>query len=296
MKVLSFKIPVAEKATVIVQEDKMPHFYDHLHQHPEIQISLILKGEGTLIAGNYMGLFAPGDIFWIGANQPHIFKSDPAYFTGDPALYIHALTFFFHPSQTGGELLQLPEMQQLLEMVKHSANGYRILPGNKAQLTQLFEDLFRHEGAYRLVSFIQLLDNIYSRCQLTPLSAEKSDWNFSEEEGMRMNEIYQHSIRHFHRDITLQEIAGIAHMTVPAFCRYFKKRTRKTYIHFVNELRISHACKLLKGEKDQPYAMVAYEAGFNNVTSFNRTFKAIMGHAPGAYQKRYQQTEARKTS
>ncbi|ASZ14243.1 AraC family transcriptional regulator [Chitinophaga pendula] len=287
MKVLAFKIPVAQQASVIVQEDRMPYFYDHLHQHPEIQVSLILKGEGTLIAGNYMGAFAPGDIYWIGAGQPHIFKSDPAYFAAGSTLYIHALTFFFHPTQTAAELLQLPEMQLIREMVRQSANGFRITPPHTVQLEQQFRELFRQEGVRRLMAFLDLLDTIHQQCQRTALSQEKNDWNFSEAEGVRMNEIYQHSIRHFRKPISLDEIAGIAHMTVPAFCRYFKKRTRKTYIRFLNELRISHACKLLKSDKELPFAMIAFESGFSNVTSFNRTFKDITGYAPGIYQKKY---------
>jgi len=95
MKVVQFTIPVAMENSIVVQEDIQPHFYNHLHRHNETQITWVIKGEGTLIAGNYMQRFKPGDIYIIGANQPHIFKSDPAYFDKRNKKQIHELTIFF---------------------------------------------------------------------------------------------------------------------------------------------------------------------------------------------------------
>ncbi|MBS1504715.1 MAG: AraC family ligand binding domain-containing protein, partial [Bacteroidetes bacterium] len=80
MKVLQFTIPIAHDKSVIVQHDQMQHFYPHLHRHKEAQVTWIQEGEGTLIAGNHMHVFGPGDIFLIGPDQPHLFKSNPEYF------------------------------------------------------------------------------------------------------------------------------------------------------------------------------------------------------------------------
>ncbi|HVV56218.1 MAG TPA: hypothetical protein VHC47_12870, partial [Mucilaginibacter sp.] len=62
MKVLQFTIPVAHDKSVIVQEDNLPYFYPYLHRHKEAQVTWILNGEGTLIAGNDMHPFKPGEI------------------------------------------------------------------------------------------------------------------------------------------------------------------------------------------------------------------------------------------
>ena len=76
MKVLPFKIPKPENVTLYIQEDKGKTFYDKLHQHQEIQISVILKGEGTYVIGDCVGDFKPNDLFVLGENLPHVFKSD----------------------------------------------------------------------------------------------------------------------------------------------------------------------------------------------------------------------------
>ena len=80
MKVLPFTIPVPHDHTIIVQEEVLPHFYTFLHRHAEAQITCIQKGEGTLLAGNNMHTFRNGEIYLLGPNLPHLFKSDPAYF------------------------------------------------------------------------------------------------------------------------------------------------------------------------------------------------------------------------
>ena len=80
MKVLQFTIPVADDRAIIVQEDIMPHFYPYLHRHKEAQLIWIKEGEGTLLIDNQMHPFKKNDIFLVGANQPHLFKSNPEYF------------------------------------------------------------------------------------------------------------------------------------------------------------------------------------------------------------------------
>ena len=80
MKIVKFTIPVEIDNSIHLQEDKLPYFYEHLHRHTEIQITWVINGEGTLIVGNNMQPFNSGDLFVIGANQPHLFRSDPSYF------------------------------------------------------------------------------------------------------------------------------------------------------------------------------------------------------------------------
>ncbi|MGN6420388.1 MAG: helix-turn-helix domain-containing protein, partial [Pseudobacter sp.] len=88
---------------------------------------------------------------------------------------------------------------------------------------------------------------------------------------------------HFRKDISLDDVAGIANMNKQAFCRYFKSRTQKTFVEFLNEVRISHACRLLT-ESSQPVADLAYDCGFNSITNFNRIFKEIKGISPRQFR------------
>tara|TARA_R110002050_G_scaffold60485_4_gene134130 strand:+ start:11729 stop:12040 length:312 start_codon:yes stop_codon:yes gene_type:complete len=100
-----------------------------------------------------------------------------------------------------------------------------------------------------------------------------------------MQDIFDYTMTHFHKDISLETISDVATMTKNAFCKYFKKRTNKTYFRFLNELRIEHATKLLTDETDLAIADIAYKSGFKNISNFNRQFKILKNISPNQYRK-----------
>jgi AraC-like DNA-binding protein len=104
-----------------------------------------------------------------------------------------------------------------------------------------------------------------------------------------MNDVYRYTMEHYTEHISLEQIASVAHLTVQAFCRYFKKHTRKTYIRFLNEIRINEACKKMTGNSAVAISSVAYECGFSSAVSFNRVFKQITGVSPSRYMADYRQ-------
>ena len=111
MKVLPFTIPISHDKTILVQDDIIPFFYPHLHCHEEIQLTYILKGEGTLLVGSSMHAFKANEVYLIGANVPHVFKSDASYFNS--VKEIHALTIFFNTKGKLASLFDLPELKNV---------------------------------------------------------------------------------------------------------------------------------------------------------------------------------------
>ena len=100
-----------------------------------------------------------------------------------------------------------------------------------------------------------------------------------------MQNVFEYTMSHFTEDITLSEISNIANMTKNAFCKYFKRRTNKTYFKFLNELRVEHASNLLLSVNDFSVAEIAYQSGFNNISNFNRLFKSIKKESPSMFRK-----------
>jgi len=98
----------------------------------------------------------------------------------------------------------------------------------------------------------------------------------------RFDRVHRYMIEHFRDDPGLEDVARLAGMTPSSFCKYFKKRTTKTYLGFLNEIRIGHACKLLLEDR-MTIAGVCYESGFNNVSHFNEQFRKVKGMTPGQY-------------
>jgi AraC-like DNA-binding protein len=283
MKVLPFTIPASHDKTILVQEDIFPYFYPHLHRHEEIQLTLILKGEGTLLVGNTMHSFSPNEVYLIGANMPHVFKSDASYFAPGSTKEIHALTIFFNIKGKLGSLFDLPELKNVYTFFSQHFSGFRIPEQAFADISVRILSIKYATGMDQLMQFFQLLKSLSGLENTSPLSPDVQPKNFSDHEGMRISNIYNFIMQHYHRDLTLEDVAAAAFMTPQAFCRYFKKHTRVTFVTFLNDIRINEACKKLIDGAYDSVSSVAFDCGFNSITNFNRVFKSTTGKSPREY-------------
>jgi AraC-like DNA-binding protein len=289
MRVIEFTIPVAMENSIVVQEDKLPHFYNHLHRHNEAQITWVISGEGTLIAGNYMRRFKPGDIYILGANQPHIFKSDPAYFDKKNKKQVHNLTIFFNPDILFQTVLNLPETKTIKKFIEGITYGLQVPAAEQKKITTEMMNVTNSKQGFRLAAFIHMLQIMTMMKEWKTLATISAEYSFSDQEGLRMNDVYQYTMAHYAENIKLKQVADVAYLTPQAFCRYFKKHTRKTYIAFLSEIRISEACKkIIAGDFDS-ISSIAYDTGFSSAVSFNRVFKKITGKSPRQYLREYNQ-------
>jgi len=283
MKVLPFTIPPSQDKTILIQEEIQPHFYPYLHRHEEIQLTLILKGEGTLLVGSIMHSFKENEVYLIGANIPHVFKSDASYFSPDNEKEVHALTIFFNTKGKLASLFDLPELKSVYSFFSSNYSGFRIPQNSFADISGKILAIQYSNGLDQLMQFFQLLRSLSTLENIDALAPEVQLQSFSDYEGLRISNIYNYIMQHYNRDITLEEVAAAAFMTPQAFCRYFKKHTRVTFVTFLNEIRINEACKkLIEGSYDS-VSSVAYDCGFNSITNFNRVFKSTTGKSPRQY-------------
>ncbi|MGZ3944392.1 MAG: AraC family transcriptional regulator [Mucilaginibacter sp.] len=288
MKVLQFTIPVAHDKSIIAQQEDMPYFYPHLHRHNEAQVTWIQEGEGTLIAGNNMHAFQPGEIYYIATDQPHLFKSAPEYFLPDSKKRVRALTIFFDPNGSLASLFSLPEMRAFKDFIRQYSQGFQVPSDYTSKVSRGMLDIQNAGGADQVIQFLQLL-RILSSMKVNPVPLSDFDLSpgINETEGIRISNIYNYILQHYSTTITLDDVAREACMTPQAFCRYFKKHTRQTFVAFLNQTRINEACKKLTGNKYESISVVAYKCGFNSITNFNRVFKSIIGYSPREYLESY---------
>ncbi len=277
MKIFPFKIPKPNNDALVYQEDIEDVFYDKLHQHEEIQVSFIAEGSGTLIVGDGVNQYNKGDVIVIGSNLPHVFKSEVS---NEKSVM---LSLFFTKDSFGENFFDLEELYLSSKFFNRSENGFRAI-SHKQKLRDYFMDL---KDSTKLELFILLLKIIemLSKCKAKSLSTFVYEKQYSDIEGHRMRDVFEYTMSHFMEGISLNQISDSAAMTKNAFCKYFKKRTNKSYFTFLNELRIEHACKLLMANDDQSIAAIAEQSGFNNISNFNRQFKAIKKHSPSMFRK-----------
>ncbi len=278
MKVYPFKIPKTENDSLIYQEDRVITFYDKLHQHEEIQISLVEKGEGTLIVGDTINYFSAGDILVIGSNIPHVYRNDAL--DDSPAFMI---SLFFTRISFGSSFFDLPEFNDVQKFFMASESGFKAL-SDKEHLRTLFLQLQNQNKLERFIGFVQIL-KILAGVEKKVLSSFINKKRYTDNEGKRMRDVFEYAINNFDQNISLEKIADIANMSKNAFCRYFKQRTNKTFFQFLIEIRIENACKFLLKNHELSIGEISTKCGFQNISNFNRKFKEIKGVTPSQYRR-----------
>jgi len=286
MKALPFKIPKTEQQSIRVQVDEGPHFYDKLHYHPEWQLTAVEEGRGTLYIGSSFTSFQEGSVFLVGSNVAHLMRNEPIYFEANSP-QVRAVSLFFHQHSLGQDFFELPELLSVKEVLNNSDRGILFKPDLSKVLHQHILACQQQQGLERFQLFVQILGLISQKENFSYLNAHPINASRREVDGQRLDEVFQFSFNHFSRKIELQEVAQVANLSVSQFCRYFKTHTSKTYIQFLNELRIEAACQLLL-KKERSVFEIAYQCGFQNLSNFNRQFKKIKGIPPAAFVKAYQ--------
>ncbi|OLY93358.1 transcriptional regulator, AraC family [Cnuella takakiae] len=278
MRLLVEKLPLSENTSFVARTHRTPHFEVPWHQHVEYELILFTEGAGMSFVGNYVGEFEVGDIYFLGANLPHTFQK-----TGD--LVTSAVVVQFKADFWGNAFLELPECRMINKFLKAAAQGFKIQGALKQTLHPIIQQLEHARGFDRVLLLSKCLHLLSENDEHQTLSTQElKPLQLRDQE--RIDRIFQHTMEHYREPITLEEIGAVAGMSIPAFCAYFKKRTKKTYIDFVNEMRIGYACTLL-ADTEQSIMQVSFDSGFNSVAHFNKQFLKIKGITPSKFRKAF---------
>ena len=138
------------------------------------------------------------------------------------------------------------------------------------------------EQFLEILSLFQVLANASDKTFLHNKPVENQ---YNKKEQERLKSIYAFIDTHYQRKIDIEEVAVLCHLSVPAFCRYFKKMTLLTFTEFLNHYRINQAKKLLLIDKN--VSETCFDCGFESVSYFDRIFKKITGENPLAFKNRF---------
>jgi len=248
------------------------------HYHPEVELVFVNGGTGKRQIGSHISYYTDGDLILIGSNLPH------CGFTDDLTNNKDEVVIQMKPDFLGEAFMGLPETKNLQSLFDRARGGIAFGSETRAQFGEKMEAMSRQMPFERLLSMIEVLNGLEQAKDYKVLNAEGFALETQVQDNDRINMVFNYVKDNFKEPIALEDIAERASMTVPSFCRYFKKMTRKTFVHFVNEYRVVHACKLL-AEKPISIADVSYESGFNNFSHFNKSFKEFTGKSASQYRQ-----------
>ncbi|MCG9793713.1 AraC family transcriptional regulator [Flavobacterium algicola] len=270
-----------------VKHDKKPCLDHDWHFHKEIELIYFIKSSGTRYIGNSIGTFNAGDLYMIGSNVPHLFKNDKVNpLSPVEAETVDMIVVKFDPEFLGKQFLNLSESRALQLLLENAEKGLKFSKAISKVVHQIMVELTQNNGLKNIIGLLNVLEVLSSTDDFHSLCSEVVVSSYTNKEKERMARIISFLTENFDKKIELEEVASVAYMTPNAFCRYFKKRTRKSFTQYLNEIRLRNACKLLI-EGEMQVATVCYLSGFNTITNFNRQFKSLMNVTPSEYISRY---------
>lgn len=279
MKPFIEKLPLNEDSSFLARTYTTPHFEVPWHQHMEYELILFKEGEGRSFIGNYVGDFKKDDIFFLGSNLPHTFQK------ANKDLITSAVVVQFNENFWGPDFLQLPECKYIRQLFNISMKGLKLYGETKFLLNSKMQHLEFLSGLPRIMCLCDCLQLISDKKEYDTVSTQEVI-SFTSKKQERIDKIFRFTINHFQEPIRLDTIAAHADMSIPAFCNYFRKSTKKTYIDFLNEIRIGYACQQLI-DTQKNIQEICFESGFNTLANFNKQFLKVKKVTPSFFRRNF---------
>ncbi|HRX55143.1 MAG TPA: AraC family transcriptional regulator [Verrucomicrobiales bacterium] len=277
-------IPTGERRAFVFKIDR--ELWPVYHYHPEYDILLSLRNHaGNYLSGDRIGRLGRGTLIMNGPNIPHALQSPlPPGGNGDsPALAV----IQFSRASLGEEFLNKQEMTPVRRFLEEASRGFEFHGETRKQAETLMLEMTGMDDLERFAQLLRLL-GLFARSQeRTPLASPAYRPVLDDTAVDRMDRVIQHIRSHLGEGLELDKAASIAGLTPKTFSRLFKRHTGKTFVAYLNELRISEACKLLI-ESRLGIGEIALEAGFGNLSHFNRLFRRSKGDTPRSFRAQWQ--------
>lgn len=270
-----------ENNAFMVTQNCEPFFLKVWHYHPELELVLTLKSTGTRFVGDSIKKFEEGDLVLIGKNLPHMWVNDDKYFDKNSGLIAKDIVIHFKQEFLGVPFFETKEMRHISELFHRVRHGIKFVNVETKILNEI-KSILKLEGFERTMKFIRILNLLAGHDHYELLSSEGFINSYDKTQNETLDKTYEYIFENFSNPISLKDVAHIANMNSSSFSRYFKRINRKTFSRYLIEIRIGYACKLLMERKGN-IAAICYESGFNNISNFNRQFKAIMQKSPTEY-------------
>jgi AraC-like DNA-binding protein len=275
-------VPAELGAAFIFREFSWQRFPFNWHYHPEVELTLIVRGSGVRFVGDSAEEFQDGDLCLLGANTPHCWASHARSPRG-----VRSLVIQFLPDAWGAEFWELPELRNVRTLLNRATLGLAIQGTTRRIVGKALLGMTRlpRGSVQRLAKLLEILSVIAEtkaeECQ--PLAASGYHQARGNDADRKLGRVLEFIHANLGPDLTEQQVAAVAGMSPASFSQFFKRRLRKTYVAYVNELKVRSACRSLI-ETDHPITELAFAAGFNNLSHFNEQFRRLRGVSPRTYR------------
>lgn len=279
MEALFEKIVFPKTQAFSIREFRSSTLWYPWHYHPELEMTCIIESKGQRFVGDSIEQFEEGDLVLVGPNLPHFWRNEEHYSKNKKEGAAHCIVLQFREDMFGKDFLRVSELENIKNLFSLSSKGIHFNGATAKKAIAKMKKLLTLTGMESIIEFLSLLKMLSETNQYSILSKSGYVPGLRAGDLERMNKVYQYAISNFRTNANLDEASKIACLNTSSFCRFFKLRANKTFIQFINELKVNYANKLLK-ETDMPISAIGFESGFQNLSNFNRQFKKTFGKTP----------------
>lgn len=271
--------PIKQEDLFIVLDRPNAKFDYPPHYHSDFELNLVIDSEGERIVGDSIAEFGPLDLVLIGPNLPHIWK-------GRIEEGNHVVTIQFHEQLLNFPILNKRIFYPIRDLLERASMGVEFSEETKQTITKKILEMTQTQGFETAVYFLTILyDLAVSRNQKILTNSYYSKDNLANAtQSRRITKVCNYIEENYHEPIRLTEVAQLTGMSESAFSHFFKKKTTRTFIDYLNDVRVGHAAQMLF-ETTHSVAEVCYSCGFNNISNFIRVFKKKKGETPSEYRQ-----------
>ncbi len=285
MKLEKTKISSYLNSAISVLSREEPFFQAPFHSHPELELVYVKESFGKRIIGNSVATFESGDLVFLGSDIPHVWLNDEIYYQNINKLKAKAIVVYFNKDIFGPAFYELKEAHKINSLFEKAKKGLSITGKTNKQIAKKLEKLVLKQDFEIIIGLFEILSLLSATTDFDFINNETYTPTNDSFKKDRLSDVYQYVKENYKKEISLDEVAQIANLTPTSFCRMFKAKTKKNFIEYLNEIRISNACKLLI-ETDMSVSEIAYECGYKTVSNFNKLFKKNTGNTPKEYQNK----------
>jgi AraC-like DNA-binding protein len=249
------------------------------HFHPEYEIVYVEASEGFRHIGDHISKYEGNDLALIGPNIPHLNFDYGVKETVDTVVVQMKEDFL------GKDFFTLPEMIAINDLFERAKTGLVFFGETKRRAGQLLKKLHGLSHFDQLISLLQVFHLLSDSGEVEALKVQPIASVSVLKGQQRLQNVYHFIEINFQKNIDVNEVAKLCHLTTSAFCRYFKKSTHYTFTDFLNQYRINQSKKLLL--LDNTVTEACYESGFGNISYFNKVFKRLTGESPSGFKKKH---------
>jgi AraC-like DNA-binding protein len=265
----------------LVEQRVKDDFDFPIHFHPEYELNFIYRGKGVRrIVGDHTDEIDDLELVLVGPNVVHGWELHKC-----TCKEIYEITIHIHNDLLDKKMLSRRIFKPINDMFNRSKHGILFSRETTNQMMSRIMVLSRISGIQYYLEFVSILNDlsISEGQQLLSVSSdEKEDFHNS----YKIKKVYDYIQENFSETITLNKISELVNMSPVSFNRFIKQRTGKTFVHYLNDTRISFASRWLL-EADLSIGDISYKCGFNNIANFNRLFKQAKNTTPKEFKKQF---------